>query len=385
MKPYLSTRSDPNVCWTVTPADGASPPVEIAPATGQLTLSADGGGAYTVRATSKDNPNCYGEITLYAVELKLITPAGDPVNAPSTYGAGQNEFTYSLATPGVLTMTLIAQVIPRGYAALIPHMCQFTVDPIGSSVMEWSASNPNGMATESGGYVFATVTFTGLPAHNSDFGTKTAAVYFQGVKQDENDYEVFFPKGGDNHPPCPTCPDCPNWFYFWKEGNVCGIPTTCVYDGTETGYGYTIPKQDSIIRLCWEAARNNYAMTYSAATNYGNITVGGYGQGIRCIAETVQHEQEHIDIYQKFKHLLNSTDDSDGDLIPNAFESTYRGIATDPNNPNTYQIQNYPTKGDHEVRCQRVEEVLTISIYPERDWANPGCQSYNQFGPQVIQ
>lgn len=34
-----------------------------------------------------------------------------------------------------------------------------------------------------------------------------------------------------------------------------------------------------------------------------------------------------------------------------------------------------------EVRCRKIEIDEPMSCYPERDWANPGCQSRNRFGP----
>ena len=70
--------------------------------------------------------------------------------------------------------------------------------------------------------------YKSYPPHNSGFGRKTASFTFAGATI-ENDFEVFFPKFGNNHPVCPTCEGCPNWFYYWKDGDVCSIPDFVVY------------------------------------------------------------------------------------------------------------------------------------------------------------
>jgi len=56
-------------------------------------------------------------------------------------------------------------------------------------------------------------------------------------------------------------------------------------------------------------------------------------------------------------------------------------MISDPNDPNTFSVPGYADLGDNEIRCRKVELTLTIPIFPEKDWANPGCQSINQNGP----
>ena len=41
-------------------------------------------------------------------------------------------------------------------------------------------------------------------------------------------------------------------------------------------------------------------------------------------------------------------------------------------------------KRKREVRCYLRERDNTIPVYPEKDWANPGCQHKNQFGPKPM-
>ena len=126
---------------------------------------------------SKDQAPCdlSGYVArLIVLKVELITPAGDPVNAAVQSGDGQNEFTYSTASPGVLTMNLKAKVTPSGVANQIKDQCLFTVDAIAGSTLAWDTANPGGKPTASGDDLLATVTFTGLPANNSDFGAKKA-------------------------------------------------------------------------------------------------------------------------------------------------------------------------------------------------------------------
>ena len=71
-----------------------------------------------------------------------------------------------------------------------------------------------------------------------------------------------------------------------------------------------------------------------------------------------------------------------GDGIPSSEEPTEDGISTLSNDPDTYRMgSSYSDYGDQEVRCRKIEQTQTLSVHPEQDWANPGCQSKDQFGP----
>ena len=117
-----------------------------------------------------------------------------------------------------------------------------------------------------------------------------------GRKLDENDYEVFFPKNATNHPGGQA--GSPNWFYYWKEGGVCGIPSDCIFD-PQAEYGWTQPWTDNIVRIGIDAAEiNTGPETYtSRLAAFGSITTTGTGRGIKCVAETIQHEQHHLYLY----------------------------------------------------------------------------------------
>jgi hypothetical protein len=353
-----------------------------------------------LRYTAAGGQQVNDDIRLMVFKVELITPAGDPVNSPVDGGDGAgsvldgaNEFTFSSANPGVLTLKLKARVTPSGIADRIKEQAHFTVYGIGASAMAWDAANADGKPTASGDDLLATVTFTGLPANNSDFGAKKAAVYLNGRKQAESDYEVFYPKDAKNHPDGQL--GSPNWFYYWQNGQVCGIHANCRYDPTAS-FGYTCPGTDILIRLGPDAAEiNTGPETYnSGSTNYGSIVVTGQGKGIKCVAETIQHEQHHLDIYSSFNSRIaiahangganngDPDDDPDGDALPNVEEPSYNGVNSDPNDPDTFNMGGiYSGYGDNEIRCRKIELNLTIPIHPNLDWANPGCQSKNPFGP----
>ena len=178
----------------------------------KTTLAADG-----VEYSIKDTVG----VTLLPVEL--ITPAGDPVNSPvdggdgsGTVPDGANEFTFSTAASGVLTLKFNAKVPGNGgMGQAIQDRFKFEVDAIGNSTLAWDAANPGGKVTANGDFITATVTFTGLPQSNSDFGKKKARVMFDGAKTAEKEFEVFYDAKSKNHPE--GDPAHPNWFHYYKQ------------------------------------------------------------------------------------------------------------------------------------------------------------------------
>lgn len=349
----------------------------------------DGASLFGVDDTSTTFAGEEKVANLYALKFDFLTPAGDPVeSAQSAGGIGQNEFTYDDST-SALSVLLQVEVLPTIPEAL-GLAGTFTLPAIQGATLTWSEDSPDGSATVRTDEGFdgvehailaARATYQGYPARNSGFGRKTATFACRGVAISQ-DFEVFFPKSGKNHPPCTTCPDCPNWFYYWRDGAVCGINQNCLYDSTAE-YGYTLPRIDSWIRLGSEAAMDNTgAKTYTSSIDgFGSVVVTGNGKGILCVAETIQHEAHHLDIYDRFHE---QGEDPDDDGIPTSEEGTFDGMATHPNNSDTYNMGGgYKSYGDNEIRCRKMETLRLIPVYPSLDWANPGCQHKNQFGPRV--
>ena len=150
-----------------------------------------------------------GRVVLLKVDL--ITPGGnpdnDPVNKPidggdgtGTVPDGANEFTFSTASNGVLTIQFKAEV-GGGSSILnaIKDRVSFTIEDVGQAPT-WDAANPGGKASVSGNYLVAAATFTGLPADNSDFGKKKVELLFNGSVVEESEIEVFFPRDADLPP-----------------------------------------------------------------------------------------------------------------------------------------------------------------------------------------
>ncbi|MCL1921708.1 MAG: hypothetical protein FWG50_11665, partial [Kiritimatiellaeota bacterium] len=336
--------------------------------------------------------------TLHALKFTFVTPAGDPAADPSVAGPGQNQYTYSSARPGTFTMNLVARVEPAKAAELIAEKCAFEVSSVGISEMAWAPENPGGKPVGTpDGMLSATVTFTRLPNHNSNFGWKTARLRYDGVSVATNAYGVFFPKTAHNHPLLyGSVRTDPNWFYYWKQGGVCGIPGDSIYAPNADFFGKTfLSTGDERIHLGRRAALSDrdspYTFTATNAAYLGqSVVAGGSGQGIQCVAETVQHENEHIYVFRQYRLLVGPIADPDGDGIPTLVETlAIDGFWTSPIDPDTFNVniaipnEGYYQTGDQELRCRRREMLKEITVYPERDWANPGCQHLYQYGPRV--
>ena len=120
--------------------------------------------------------------TLYVPLFEWITPANSPSSAPNdVHGDGQNEFTYSDASQGVLTIDLKVLVKPTGTAGVTGHdgvkfsdRCVFMLPPIAGSTFAWDAGNPSGTSAASGEHLVGKATYITLPSSNGDFGLKLA-------------------------------------------------------------------------------------------------------------------------------------------------------------------------------------------------------------------
>ncbi len=331
-------------------------------------------GTYTVTARLARFPNYKDTCIVHVVKVELVTPSGDPVSAPSDSGDGQNEFTYSSDSPGVLTMNLKAKVTPAGSASGVKDSCFFRVDFIRNSVMAWNATSPSGRAAVSGDSLVATVTFTGLPVNNSDFGKKKALVYFGGILCDEKDYEVFFPKEAKNHPI--GQPDSPNWFYYWKQTSANSASTRLVYtNATRSFYHYF---KDRTIFIANDASKTQ-------------IASWGSPRGIDCYAWTVAHESKHhLQTVNFWPVQWNADMDDDRDWLPNDKETNYmQGRAYSPLNRATYpDVYGYgedpiPDIEDIDMRQQvqpyELDVLWSNGRANSEDWANSGKQTIKSY------
>lgn len=236
-------------------------------------------------------------------KVTFITPGGDPVNAAnSTQGAdGQNEFTYSDAKVGVLTIKLKAKVSPAECAAKIQKRAKFQVAAVGDSKLTWDAANPSGLPTVQGDILEATVQFTGLPSKNSAFGRKKAELRIDDRVYSAAEYEVFFPRDATNHPGTGSGVT-PNWFFYWSQLTKYKNLEYAGNAGSQGGaakamveWNYLTPRDKTKVHI-YDGAR-------LAGQSYG---VGKYMSGIDRFMTVVVHENHHLDQIRRADPLVPS-------------------------------------------------------------------------------
>lgn len=321
--------------------------------------------------------------------ITFVTPAGDPETAPNdVQGDGQNEFTFTSEPTGTITLNLKVSVSPSGIASTLAQYAYFGVgNIIGSSQAAWAAGNEMGKASAAGDYLVATVVFTGLPDSNAGFGRKTATIDIGNGKSISTDYEVFFPKLEANHTG-EGAGTVPNWYYYWKDGVVCGIADDCVFDPNsvigEFHEGTSTPIHLGPQAQLWNrnAGLEVYA-EFASGRTYGPYVIHGCGAGAFRVAEVIAHERLHKQRHDTFG--ASPADDEDGDRIPGWAEEGgegYSGMRTHPDFPfnDTFRIgASGRAAGDEEARCALRERNHLITVYPKQDWANPGCQTKDVF------
>jgi len=92
----------------------------------------------------------------------------------------------------------------------------------------------------------------------------------------------------------------------------------------------------------------------------------------------IAHEFLHITIYEEDEK--QGLTDKDGDGIGDVNKATYLGVATDSDDPDTYNVDTifpgvgYDKIGDNELRCRMIEANHTIPVFPEKDWSDEGDQ-----------
>lgn len=360
--PAMTEQQLQGTCWTTTMSGAMAGTAKL---TRTISKASPASGTVTFQAGTS-----LKSVTVYVVEIAMITPAGDPIASPVDVGDGQNEFTFNAASPGVLTMSLKASVAPSGCANLVKLASYFTVGSIGNSSMAWAPANPSGTPSAVSDTLVASVTFTGLPAAYSDFGAKKAAIYSAGSKRDEENYEVFFPKAESNRPS--GTPAGPNWFYYWRQTTANKANTTMEYlAGARSYYDYL----------------NGRKIVLRDDASGTQIAAWGTPKGIDCFAWTTAHEaKHHTQLTGFWPTSYDSANDGDVDWLPNSQETTYMpGRNYSPTNANTFQDtigygQNpIPDVEDICMRAQvspyNLDALWTNGSANSQDWANPGKNS----------
>jgi hypothetical protein len=219
----------------------------------------------------------------------IVHPTGDPVTA----GSATNEFTYSAATPGVLTINCRARVDPDTAAnrADANNRLRWTITAVGTSALSWSTPAP-GDPTKGKG-LDTTATFTDLPPNNGDFGTKTVTATLDGGGcTEQTSIEVFYPKSAMNHPN-PGQGTTPNWFFYWSQ--VIGNPAHIRYGGA--GPGSLFGETRGMTQWSYAAVPDKTLVhVYDKASTSDGAIAGLHGPltGIDLFENTVLHESEHV-------------------------------------------------------------------------------------------
>lgn len=346
--------------------------------------------------------------------LEFKTPSGDPVREPKL---GKNEFCYNTDDQGKCVINLVVGVVPDGVKGVSLDSikqqykgARFSVDNItdpgvkvewdedfGGNAGKWSIAAGNIECR-------ARVTYVGMPEKNASFGLKHAM--FQGGKRPLSAvFEVFFPKSGRNHPACQKCPECPNWFYYWQQGAVPGLGRDDVkFREVPEHHGYcecapagcTILVTSSAAEFGDEFVVKKYCKNGLAADDrglfYGDngnmvpnseviIGIDPEYRGVAFAASVVCHEQMHADIYNAKGEKM----DMDSDGVADDCEQQF-GFDTYQDMPESYNfavVSGLASGSDNEIRARLAErDVMTTKPYNVKlDWAMPGCQSENIWGP----
>ncbi|MDP0494657.1 MAG: hypothetical protein Q7Q73_00485 [Verrucomicrobiota bacterium JB024] len=287
--------------------------------------------------------------------VDLISPAGgannDPINLPIDGGdgtgavtSGANEFTFSAANPGVLTIPFQASVSGPLTAQQISSLVTFTVENIGQAPT-WDSANPGGLASVQNGSLTAKATFTGLPANNTDFGTKTVSVKLGSQVAEEAEIEVFFRRDEKNHPG-PKNGITPNWLYYWLQ--------TLTPLGPNPKFNYDVssyydPSTNAIFLS--DGDRGSYDAPYGKNNPL---------EGIDNFAWTVFHESQHYLDWVNYWDVEN-------DGITN-WQNAYGGL-----DPNDNKDPHETSRGGSDYLPNYVEDVNLNQDYDQGDlydWSN---------------
>jgi len=360
--------------------------------------------------------------------IAVADPNGDPT-ASTAAQCGNSECVFSdtlLPTEGVLTVTCRFQVV-AGRVQGIMGKVRACISDVGDSTLTWQTGagapspwtgapdgRPSGANTSMGqaiynpatGYFEAVAIYTGLPTSNDAFGPKQVWAQIvdgsQVITQDVQAIEVFYSRLGANNPAAASAGRNwgPNWFYYWKTGNVCGTTTGWEYDdlmGALGIIGYYVPGEDHVNVTGLVATLGDWP-PFNLTHKYTSqvITIGGADIGPHFCAQVVAHENLHKKFYDDWALLIAAAesdgnvyndyyDDADDDGIPNGEEPTCEGIDSEPNDPDTYDMEGYiagyASYGDQEIRCRKKQMNPGLTVDDSKDWASPGTNSVPPFVP----
>lgn len=243
-----------------------------------------------------------------------------------------------------------------------------------------------------------TITYTGLPKNNSDFGptTITATLPEEGscdAISSSTQVKLFFSRDESNNPDGTV----PNWFYYWSQTSAkvgpaqygglagqCGGSSRNARDGIIGYYRYI--HRDNVYYICdLRRLPDDFKFTAVQIKTKSPLTIGDVTTyGIDTFAIASHHENGH---YKHFKdwwfqfepnpirpsgdHMMGSYD-ADGDFIPDT-EEIARGL--DPNDK--YTLKQYDSSidvDDEEYITWLDEGEWEVGKADSQDWSKPGKQ-----------
>lgn len=331
-----------------------------------------------ITALNGDSEEFFAEgkdATLRVPLFEWITPKASPVSAPDDTGDGQNEFTYSAAALGVLTIDLKVLVKPTGTAGITGHdgvkfsdRCFYKLPIINGSTFAWDAANTGGKSAASGEHLTAKATYTNLPLANTGFGLKEAEFECDGHTDTlpKGDFEVFYMGQEKNHPG--GDPTHPNWFHYYRlyEGG-----TDYTYDPIAP-HSQTLSGVPNSIHIADSAYKGSFYLVTEVMN--GHLMVTGQSEIFkyyRYFNSVVVHERHHANNELTLADSV-PPQDNDGDSLPNDYEISV--TKTNPNPGGAYSAS--PQYRDDEAYAGGpIEEAANNAADTSNDWANPGTNS----------
>lgn len=292
--------------------------------------------------------------------LEIVAPA-----APA-------QASYSSGDPGRLVIVAEAEV--RG-EDLDPEEIRWG--------MEWIAGKEPTIEPETGPRV--TITFEGLPPHNTDFGPRrlTASV---GGARDSVGVEVFYDPTARNHPAVPGRQEgTPNWYYYWSQtGAGKGVRHRYIPERRSkqvdpaTGGGYPtlgqFSREEDLVYV------TDLLFETRTCTQREKAGKGPNAWGIDCFAELLIHENQHLVDWKRwwpeggrgnFVESLNN--DADNDFVPRWYEGQRAGCSDDAQRS---CADLPPLEGitDLEINAYWAGWEWTLGSVDDEDWSHCGKQ-----------
>lgn len=302
--------------------------------------------------------------------FKFVTPYGDPVSEPDTFGQGQNEFSFDASQPGVAQIDPVVSVEPIEAAEILASQVRFDPDNVEGSSLEWALGLEGGKALQTGGMLYTRFVYRGLPDLNSSFGRKTIKLIVNSKIVDSTNYELFFQRDATNHPGEGNG-ETPNWFYYWAGTAVPG------YDTTSGHYSYANGSAFQYANYNGDPITPHYTIYGPASVGHNKYIFSILDvdrKGIDTLAMTIAHEKAHrqVDLNWLPGGVWHGMLDSDGDELPDDWESEYFFIGFDKNNK--FSFPDFPLEGDDEEFFAEIQ-AFGAKGNPTEDWACPGKQS----------